>query len=77
MESQSSCAYDSLTLTDSGDGSSVVFCGTDGAGYDYTSSGNVMTVVFHTDYSVTYSGFSIFYEAVGGETSGNIHGKYI
>ena len=51
-------------LSDIIDGSSVSLCGTDGVGYDYTSSGSILTIAFHTDLSITFSGFSLFYEAV-------------
>ena len=64
MEYHGSCAYDAFTLTDSGDGSSVSMCGSDVAGYDYVSTGNVVTVAFTTDYSVTYAGWLLFFEAV-------------
>ena len=72
LENQGNCAYDSLTLTDSGDGSSVSLCGSDVAGYDYVSLGNVMTVAFHTDYSVTYQGFLMCFDAAEAPAASSI-----
>merc|ERR1712038_2146104 len=58
LESHSSCGYDYLEL----DG--VRLCGDQGAGYEFVSSGNVATVVFHTDFSIVNTGFSLTYAAV-------------
>jgi len=55
----SSCSCDSLRIGESGK-----LCGTAGAGFDYMSSGNVLTITFRTDYSITRPGFTLFYEAV-------------
>merc|ERR1712038_1619412 len=58
LESHSNCNYDYLEL----DGARL--CGDQGAGYEFVSSGNVATVVFHTDYSIVATGFSLTYAAV-------------
>ena len=74
IESHSSCGWDYLELGDS----STRLCGTD-AGQEFTSSGNVVTVSFHTDGSVTRTGFTLTYAAVaaGGAAGGGVYGMYI
>jgi len=64
LESHSSCGFDSLAVGDSG-----LMCGSSGQGFDYVSSGNVVTITFHTDGSVTRSGFSLSFEAVDPPTA--------
>ena len=65
LESTSSCGYDSLLLA-GGANASDLLCGNTSAGYDYVTDGNVATVTFHTDGSVTRQGFSMLYEAIPG-----------
>ena len=72
MESQSSCGYDYLELGDS----SLRLCGYDVAGFTFVSSGNVVTITFHTDGSVTYRGFMLFYEAVEAAIASDVFGEY-
>merc|ERR1711942_505097 len=59
IEYSSSCRYDYLELGDS----STRLCGSDKAGYEWTSAGNVVTVSFHTDSSITKKGFKLNYVA--------------
>ena len=69
LESQSSCNYDYLEISDASGYSSGRLCGDEGLGYTYVSVGNNVTVVFHTDYSVRQDGFCLHYEAVTGKLS--------
>jgi len=64
LESHPSCNYDYLELSDNSGYSSGRLCGDEVEGYTHVSGGNSVTVVFHTDYSVTLGGFSLHYEAV-------------
>jgi len=63
VESHSTCVWDYLAVHDGDSTSSNLIgsklCGTDPAGSTIQSTGNTMTLHFHTDGSVTRSGFKI------------------
>ena len=61
----SECPYDYLELTDASGYSSGRLCGIDGSVYENVFHGSPVTVHFHTDQSVVYTGFSMHYEAIG------------
>ena len=63
VQEATNCANDSLVITDSDAGDvTYTLCGNNLPG-DVMSSGNVLSVVFRTDSSVTKSGFVITYTA--------------
>ena len=63
VESQTTCGYDFLAIYDGGTTNSPMLetklCGQNAAGRTIQSTGNTMTLHFHTDSSVTKSGFKI------------------
>ena len=61
VESHSSCRYDYVLI--SFGSVSQKYCGTDRPS-PIMSSGNAMTVTFHSDHSVSLSGFRATWEAV-------------
>ena len=74
VESESTCRYDYLAVHDGDSTSSNLIgsklCGTDHVGSTIKSTGNTMTLHFHTDSSETRSGFKI------NVVSGKIYLKY-
>ena len=67
LESHSSCVYDYVKI--SFGSVEEKYCGSSKPS-PIISSGNTMTVVFHSDYSVNRNGFKATWEAV--ETSGKV-----
>ncbi|XP_071826204.1 cubilin-like isoform X2 [Apostichopus japonicus] len=71
LESHSSCGYDYVEVYDNSTttGNALLgrYCGTTSPPV-LTSSGNVMTIVFHTDGSVAYDGFTSHYVALNSST---------
>ena len=67
MDGYSTCKYDYLAIHDGNDTDSPMIgpklCGTSPAGTTLKSTGNVMTLHFHTDNTGVRSGFRIFAEA--------------
>ena len=63
VEPHSTCQYDFLAIYDGETTDSPIlatkFCGANSAGTSLQSTGNTMTLHFHTDSSVTKSGFKI------------------
>ena len=66
------CSFDYLELVDVIDGLGEKLCGTKWAGYNYTSRGNVVNVVFYTDDYGARPGYSLNYEAIQPSDRGNI-----
>lgn len=77
VESHSKCHYDYLALHDGSSISSPIIgsklCGTGPAGTTMQSTGNVMTLHFHSDRSQTRTGFNISANAGKCDTLINIH----
>ena len=67
LESHSRCKYDYVKITFESE--EEKYCGSSMPS-PIISSGNTMTVVFHSDYSVNRNGFKATWEAV--ETSGKV-----
>ena len=67
LEYDDTCDKDYVVIRDASGYSSNRICGTAGLGYTYVSVGNLVTVEFHTDSSVTRQGFSMHYEAIIGK----------
>jgi len=72
VEAESSCGYDYVKVTDS-DGTTQLakLCG-DTLPAAIKSSGNKLTVVFHSDGSVTKKGFQATWKEVAGVSSGEV-----
>jgi len=64
LEGSSTCGYDYLELREPGGRSSGRLCGHSTQGWEFVSSGNVTNVIFRTDGSVTYQGYTLSYEAI-------------
>ena len=67
VQGSEQCAKDYLELSDPSNDKSVKLCDQDGTGFKFITSGNVATVTFHSDSSITGKGFSLTYGAVNVE----------